>query len=121
MPFKSGCTPGPGRPKKIPGAMDPSEARRLCRLESEASIKTVVALRDDPNQSGNVRLGAALSLLDRANGRPSQEVAVTSNIPFVLMGALPATTAAEWLSQSRDAGVDVPHDQAYDPSEPTAH
>lgn len=121
MTFLPGCKPGPGRQKKPKGSLDPADVIKLCRMESDACIKTLALIRDDTNQTGNVRVAAAIGLLDRANGRPSQQVEVKSEIPFVLMGALPASSAAEWLSQSREAGVDVPHDQAYDPSVPTEH
>ncbi len=72
-PFSPGQSGNPGGRPKMPDAL-----RELLQREAEASVRTLVALRDDPEQPGSVRDHAANSLLDRGFGKPQQAVAITS-------------------------------------------
>ena len=51
-------------------------AEYLAKLETERSVQTLVELRDDNEQPGNVRRGAANDLLNRGWGVPAQTINV---------------------------------------------
>ena len=72
-----GRRPGAGRPAGAPNKLT-RPIKELAALESEECIAVLVELRD--HAAGElVRLQAANSLLDRAHGRPRQEVDLTKN------------------------------------------
>jgi hypothetical protein len=59
----------------------PAALKDFLEGQVEASVATIVELRDDPSQKGTVRLAAATALLDRVFGRPAQAIAVVPNEP----------------------------------------
>ena len=61
-----------GRPKAIVSVVE------LARAQTEDSIKTLVAVRDNAQAPAAARVGAANALLDRGWGKPSQTI--TQNI-----------------------------------------
>lgn len=69
MAFVKGQSGNPGgRPKEI------GHVRDLARAETEKSIQTLVAIRDKEAAPENARAAAAIALLDRAWGKPSQAI-----------------------------------------------
>lgn len=68
---------GAGRPKGSPNKIT-QPIKELAASHSEESISTLVRLRDhSPNDQ--VRLAAARELLDRAHGKPRQEIDVSQD------------------------------------------
>lgn len=65
---------GAGRPKGAVNLIS-RPVRELAAEQSEASIHRLIDLRDHA-ESEQVRFAAAKELLDRACGRPSQEISV---------------------------------------------
>ena len=51
---------------------------RYARAKSLRAIKRLVALVDDPKAGKTVQLAAAIAVLDRALGRPKQDISVES-------------------------------------------
>jgi len=72
---RGGRRPGAGRPPGAPNKLT-RPLKELAAQYTEDSIHTLVTLRDHA-ESEQVRLLAANSLLDRAHGRPRQEVDLT--------------------------------------------
>jgi len=54
----------------------------LFRQEAYANLKTLVAIRDDPEAPASVRLRAAQDLLDRAGYKPTDHVETTTAVAF---------------------------------------
>lgn len=54
-------------------ALSAAKFRQLAREESEASLKTLMAIRDNPMESGRTRITAAAMIIDRAHGKPREE------------------------------------------------
>ena len=79
---------GAGRPK---GALNliARPVKELAAEQSEASIERLIQLRDHA-ESEQVRFAAAKELLDRAHGRPRQEIAVEDNSIRVIIAPVPA-------------------------------
>jgi hypothetical protein len=72
--FKKGQVNNPkGRPKAI------IHLQELARAETEASIKTLVEIRDMVLAPPAARVGAANALLDRGWGKPAQTTTITMN------------------------------------------
>jgi hypothetical protein len=70
--FKPGNRANPGgRPKAIISLVE------LARAQTEESIKTLVAVRDDTTAPAAARVGASNALLDRGWGKPAQAVTQT--------------------------------------------
>ena len=70
--FKPGNRANPGgRPKAIISLVE------LARAQTEASIKTLVEIRDSTQAPAAARVGAANALLDRGWGKPAQTVTQT--------------------------------------------
>jgi hypothetical protein len=70
--LRGGRRPGAGRPPGSPNKLT-RPLKELAAQYTEGSIHTLVRLRDHAKNE-QVRLLAANSLLDRAHGRPRQEV-----------------------------------------------
>lgn len=71
MGFKKGHSGNPGgRPKAVATVMD------MARKHTEASIATLVTIRDDMSAVPASRVAAAQALLDRGWGKPAQAVAI---------------------------------------------
>ena len=62
-----------GRPKAL------HKVTELCRAETDANVRTLIDLRDDPEVPPNVRAFCAEKLLDRAWGKAPQTVDMTVN------------------------------------------
>jgi len=69
---RGGRRPGAGRPLGAPNKLT-RPLKELAAQYTEDSIHTLVTLRDHA-ESEQVRLAAATALLDRAHGRPRQEI-----------------------------------------------
>ncbi len=69
-----GRRPGAGRPLGSPNRLT-RPLKELAALQSEACLAVLVELRDHADTE-QVRLAAANALLDRAHGKPRQEVDV---------------------------------------------
>ena len=68
-PFAKGQSGNPsGLPKEL------AEVIRLARQHTESSILTLAEISTDPNAPAAPRVAAAQALLDRAWGKPKQEV-----------------------------------------------
>jgi hypothetical protein len=74
---RGGRRPGAGRPAGVANKMT-RPVKELAASYGPTSIARLVQLRDHA-ESEQVRLLAANSLLDRAHGRPRQELDVTQN------------------------------------------
>lgn len=72
-----GARPGAGRPKGIPNKVT-RPLRELAAQYSEDSLHTLIWLRDHA-ESEQVRFAAAREVLDRACGKPRQEISVEDN------------------------------------------
>jgi hypothetical protein len=71
-PWKPGQSGNPGgRPKAV------GHVRDLARLHTAEAIKVLAAIMKNSKASHAARVAAASALLDRAYGRPAQEIAVT--------------------------------------------
>lgn len=82
MPWKKGQSGNPsGRPKVVGEIID------LCRAETPKSIKRIVELRDGEGVPHNVALSAAMYIVNRGYGLPSQETNL--NIRKVVASELP--------------------------------
>jgi HEAT repeat protein len=69
--FAKGTSGNPGGRPKAEG-----HVRDLARAQTERAIKALVVALNDTN--GRVRVAAAIALLDRGWGRPTQEVEETA-------------------------------------------
>src|SRR5215467_4973323 len=69
-----------GRVKGTPNKAT-ADVKAIAGLYTDAAIKTLAAIMDDPMQPSAARVAAAGQLLDRGHGRPhqTQEVAVTEH------------------------------------------
>lgn len=88
--FQKGQSGNPGgKPAEL------AEVKALARKQTEASINTLVAIRDDLTAPKAARVAAANSLLDRAWGKPAQALehsgpdgsAITTDTGFQFGGA----------------------------------
>lgn len=99
MPFVKGKSGNPsGRPKEI------GHVRDLARAHTEDAIKTLVEIRADPTQPAPARVAAATALLDRAWGKPSQAVDMTSKgerVGYVIPVPPEAEDAAAWATRHK--------------------
>jgi hypothetical protein len=72
-PGWGGARPGAGRP-----AGSPNQAGRALReaasKHTDEALAVLVALMNDAEQPGSVRVAAAQAVLDRGHGRPSQSI-----------------------------------------------
>jgi hypothetical protein len=72
-----GARSGAGRPKGVLNKIT-RPIKELAASHSEESINTLVYLRDH-SKNDQVRLAAARELLDRAHGRPRQEIDMSND------------------------------------------
>ena len=56
--------------------MMPAKMRELCKAQTVPALKKLARLMEDDEQPGNVQLQAATALLDRAWGKPQQQIDV---------------------------------------------
>lgn len=82
-----GKRPGAGRPAGSHNKLT-RPLREAAALESEACLETLVYLRNH-GESEQVRLAAANSILDRAHGRPRQEIDIKDDSVTVLIAPVP--------------------------------
>ncbi len=87
--FEKGKSGNPGGRPKLAASI-----RDACLAQTEKNIETLISLRDDAKQPGNVRLGAVNAMLDRAIGKPPQAVVLD---PFGI-GGLQGEGREEMLS-----------------------
>ena len=78
-----GKRPGAGRPLGSPNKIT-RPIKELAADHSEASIAKLVWLRDH-SENDQVRLAACRELLDRAHGRPRQEIDLTKDDRVVVI------------------------------------
>lgn len=62
--------PGAGRPKTV------GRIRELALEQDEANIRTLVEIRDNPEEPAASRVAAVNAILDRAHGKPPQSINV---------------------------------------------
>ncbi|MDR4468842.1 MAG: hypothetical protein MRJ68_11180 [Nitrospira sp.] len=105
---RSGAGRPPGSPNKITRPV-----RELAAQYSEDSILTLVDLRDHA-ESEQVRFAAAKELLDRAYGRPRQEISVADRTINVLIPPPPPPL----VDLTKDALM-IENESTYDPNEDT--
>lgn len=75
--FEKGQSGNPsGRPKQTQQELDLIQA---CRKKAPKALATLEALLDSENES--VALRASIALLERAYGKPRQEIDMTTNQP----------------------------------------
>ncbi len=92
-PFEKGNKLG-GRPAVV------AKVRELAREQREANIRTLVEIRDNPEENGATRIAAANSLLDRDVGRPTQAIKKT----VTTIKRTPRDMALEELEKTADEG-----------------
>ncbi len=80
---KGGVRPGAGRPRGVPNRAT-RPVKELAADFSESSILSLVWLRDHAT-SEQVRLGANIAILDRAHGRPRQEIDLSQDDKIVVI------------------------------------
>lgn len=78
-----GKRPGAGRPPGAPNKLT-RPVRELAADYSEGCIDKLVELRDN-GESEHIQLAAAIALLDRAHGRPRQEIDLTKDDKIVVI------------------------------------
>lgn len=72
--FEKGQSGNPGgRPKEV------AEVRELARTYTPQALETLKEIMSDKNAPPAARVSAANAILDRAYGRPSQEVALNAS------------------------------------------
>lgn len=64
---------GKGRPKGAPNRVT-RELKAFANEYTERAVKALAAVMDDPDAPASARVQAAIALLDRAHGRPQQQV-----------------------------------------------
>ena len=98
--FQPGVCPNKkGRPPVI------QEVRELAKQQTEAAIRTIVAIMEDPKANASARVAAAEAILDRGWGKPKQHVDLDATGGFVellkVMNGLRAGSTGQ-----ADSGVD---------------
>ena len=97
--FKPGQSGNPsGRPKVI------GHVQELARAQTDAAIRTLTEIHGDPSQPAPARVAAAQALLDRAWGKPSQSVDMTSKgerMGYVIPAPPEAASTEEWTEQHK--------------------
>lgn len=78
-----GRRPGAGRPRGVPNRIT-RPVKELAADYSESCITKLVELRDTA-ESEQVRLAATIAILDRAHGRPRQELDLTKDDKIVIV------------------------------------
>jgi hypothetical protein len=74
----------------------------LCKAQTKANIKTLIAARDDVKAPWTVRVHAATEMLNRAWGTPQQSIAVKNEGMPMFVALLPptATDADAWAAKA---------------------
>ena len=81
MPFQKGQSGNPGgRSKALKGLEE------AARAHSSKAISTLASVMVDRKQPAQARIAAAVALLDRGHGKPTQkqEIAVSADLPSAL-------------------------------------
>ena len=92
-PFQKGQSGNPGgRPKEI------AEVKELAREHMPAAIEALVSIMNNTKASDAARVSAASALLDRAYGKPQQQITGEGAV-YVARLPEPARSAEEWEQQ----------------------
>lgn len=76
MPFAPGQSGNPGgRPKES------GHIKALARKHTEDAIAVLASILGDPDAKGSERIAAAIALLDRGYGKPTQPVGGDDDLP----------------------------------------
>jgi len=82
MPFEPGHSGNPGgRPKGL------TQVRELARTHTEAAISALVKIMQKEDAADQAIISAAVALLDRAWGRPTQPIAGDDEMPSIKIEA----------------------------------
>lgn len=97
---RGGRRPGAGRPIGSPNKLT-RPFKELAALHGEECLSVLVQLRDHA-EAEQVRLAAANSLLDRAYGKPRQEVGLSDDgkVTVTINRLTPSTIDAEPILQA---------------------
>lgn len=87
-----------GRPKEV------GHVKELAKEQTEAAIATLMEIHADKTQPAPARVAAATALLDRAWGKPSQAVDMTSKgerMGYVIPVPPEVEDAAAWATRHK--------------------
>lgn len=97
MPWKKGESGNPGGRKHTEALRQVARAREMAQKNSPKAILTLIKMLNDPDKA----VSAACAILDRAMGRPRQEI--VAEVREILGGidapVLPAEDVQQWLER----------------------
>lgn len=75
MKFQKGVSPNPGGRPKVP-----EDVKQLWREHTPEAVQKVVSIMRNKRVAPSIQLSAAQTIIERAYGRPSQEVALSGGL-----------------------------------------